>query len=44
MEGNMPRRALALMLEWAQEHRVELMENWQRCEHNQRPKKIQPLF
>ena len=43
MEGQMPRRALALVLEWAQEHRSELMENWQLCEHNQAPRKIQPL-
>jgi hypothetical protein len=43
MEGGMPRRALALVLEWAQEHRVELMENWQLCERNQLPRKIQPL-
>jgi hypothetical protein len=39
----MPRRALALVLELAQEHRVELMEDWQLCELNQAPKKIQPL-
>ena len=43
MEGQMPRRALALVLEWAQEHRAELMEDWQLCERNQTPKKIQPL-
>lgn len=43
MEGQMPRRALALVLEWAQEHRTELIEDWQLCERNQTPKKIQPL-
>jgi hypothetical protein len=43
MEGGMPRRALALVLEWAQEHRPELMENWQLCERNQTPNGIQPL-
>jgi hypothetical protein len=43
MEGEMPRRALALILEWAQEHRAELMENWERCTHNQPLKKIHPL-
>ena len=43
MEGQMPRRALALVLEWAQEHRVELMEDWELCSHNQSPKKIRPL-
>jgi hypothetical protein len=43
VEGILPRRALALVLEWAQEHRDELMEDWQLCARNQHPKKIQPL-
>ena len=43
IEGEMPRRALALVLEWAQEHRVELLEDWQLCALNQPPKKIRPL-
>lgn len=28
-EGKLPRRALALVLEWAVQHRDELRENWQ---------------
>jgi hypothetical protein len=43
IQGDMPRRALALVLEWAQEHRAELMENWELCTHNQSLKKIHPL-
>jgi len=43
MSGNIPKRALALVLEWAQGHRAELMEDWELCEQNQSPKKIQPL-
>jgi hypothetical protein len=43
MEGNLPRRALALVLEWSQEHRNELMEDWNLCAQNQPPKKIHPL-
>ena len=43
IEGQLTRRALALVLEWAQEHRAELLENWQLCAHNQPPKKICPL-
>lgn len=43
MEGTLPRRALSLVLEWAQEHRAELFEDWELCEHNQQPKKIRPL-
>jgi len=43
IQGDMPRRALALVLEWVQEHRAELTENWEICTHNQLPKKIHPL-
>ena len=43
LKGNMPRRALALVLEWAQEHRAELMEDWQLCSLKKSPNKIQPL-
>jgi hypothetical protein len=43
LEGEMPRRALALILEWAQEHRTELMEDWELCVRNQPLKKIRPL-
>ena len=31
------------MLEWAQEHRSELMEDWDLRSRNQSPKKSQPL-
>ena len=43
MRGQLPRRALALVLEWAQEHRAELMEDWELCSQRQIPKKIPPL-
>lgn len=43
IEGGLPRRALALVLEWAQEHRAELMEDWELCARKQSPKKIAPL-
>ncbi len=43
LEGKMPKRALALVLEWAQEHRNELLEDWNLCATNQHPKKIEPL-
>jgi hypothetical protein len=42
-QGSLPRRALALVLEWASEHRAELMEDWELCRHLQTPKKIEPL-
>ncbi len=31
IEGRLPKRVVALVLEWAFEHRGELMENWQRA-------------
>lgn len=43
IKGNMPRRALALILEWASQYRGELLEDWKLCEQNQRPKQISPL-
>ena len=43
IEGALPRRALVLVLEWAQEHRAALMEDWELCADMQSPKKIAPL-
>lgn len=43
IEGKLPRRALALVLEWASGHRSELMEDWELCERMQTPKRIEPL-
>lgn len=43
IQGSMPKRALALVLEWASEHRKELLEDWILCKENQTPKKILPL-
>ena len=41
--GQLPRRAHALVLEWAAMHRNELMEDWELCELKQQPKMISPL-
>lgn len=43
IEGKLPRRALALVLEWAVEHRTELMEDWKLCRAKQLPNPIKPL-
>ena len=43
LSGALPRRALAFVLEWAQEHRSELMENWDLCAQRQPPNRIAPL-
>jgi hypothetical protein len=42
--GQLPRRALVLVLEWAQDHRAELLEDWELCALKQSPKKIDPLL
>jgi hypothetical protein len=43
LRGGLPRRAMALVLEWAAEHRDELMENWNLCRSMQAPRQIEPL-
>ena len=37
LRGSLPRRALALVLEWAEEHRDELREDWNLCNQLQTP-------
>lgn len=41
--GQLPKRALALVTEWAAQHRDELMDNWKRCEAHKKLNKIKPL-
>jgi len=43
LRGTLPRRAMALVLEWATEHRDELMEDWNLCSQLQTPRPIEPL-
>jgi hypothetical protein len=43
IEGELPRRAERILLEWAEEHQAELMENWELCKSLQSPKMIAPL-
>lgn len=42
-EGYLPRRALAMILEWAAAHRNELHEDWQLAENHQPLNDIAPL-
>lgn len=42
-DGRLPRRALAMVLEWAAEHRMELLENWRLAESHQPLSKVAPL-
>ena len=43
IEGDLPRRALQLILDWAAIHQSELLEDWRLCQEKQIPKKIEPL-
>ncbi len=43
MEGQLPRRALTLVLEWAKMHKEELFEDWRLCRDNASPANIEPL-
>jgi Domain of unknown function (DUF4160) len=43
IQGQLPRRALNLVQEWAMIHREELLEDWRLCRENASPAKIEPL-
>jgi hypothetical protein len=42
-EGELPSRALHLVVEWATAHQAELMRDWVLCRENAAPAKIDPL-
>ena len=41
--GGLPRRATQLVLDWAELHQNELLEDWDLCMAKQHPKEISPL-
>jgi hypothetical protein len=43
LEGNLSRRAQELVLDWAELHQIELLEDWELCRQHQEPKRIEPL-
>jgi len=43
LEGNLPRRALNLILDWAELHQTELLADWELCTQKKTPNKIEPL-
>jgi hypothetical protein len=43
LAGSLPGRALQLVLEWAELHRGELLEDWEACRRHQAPSPIDPL-
>ncbi len=44
VKGEMPARALKLILEWRELHLDELMEAWKKAMNGEHPGKIQPLI
>jgi hypothetical protein len=43
IEGKLPPRIVSLVLEWAFQHREELLENWNRVQQREEIRKIEPL-
>lgn len=43
LNGELPKRAKTLVLEWADEHREELMQDWELARQNSELKAIKPL-
>ncbi len=42
-EGNLPKKVVSLVLEWAYDHRDELLADWELARSGKEPKKIEPL-
>lgn len=42
--GNLPKKVYNLVVEWALEHRDELMYDWQLMRDDKEPKRIEPLI
>jgi hypothetical protein len=43
LAGRLPRRALELVQDWAELHRVELLHDWELCRSHEQPMDIEPL-
>ena len=43
IDGKLSRRAQELVLDWAELHQIELLEDWELCRQHQEPKQIEPL-
>jgi hypothetical protein len=43
LEGNLPPRALGLVIEWASQHKDKLMKNWEEARNKRPLQKIDPL-
>ena len=42
-DGELPRRAKELVLDWVEQHQQELLDDWQLCMNKQQPRPIAPL-
>jgi hypothetical protein len=43
LEGKLPPRVLGLVVEWASQHKKELMINWEKARNDKPLKRIEPL-
>lgn len=43
VKGEMPARALSMILEWLNIHRQELLDNWEKAQRGDELDKIEPL-
>ncbi len=43
LAGSFPEQGLRLLREWANLHRIELLENWERARRGERLTRIKPL-
>lgn len=43
MEGKLPSRVMSLVIEWAQEHHKDLLDNWNSIKETGKYKRIEPL-
>lgn len=43
MEGQLPRRAANLVLDWAELRQQELLQNWELCREHRQPVRLDPL-
>lgn len=43
IKGYLPGKAMGLVVEWAIQHQMELLKDWDLAKQNQLPNKIEPL-
>jgi Domain of unknown function (DUF4160) len=43
LDGSLPKKAYVMVIEWALENRENLIRNWELCQANKNPNKLEPL-